>query len=75
MLRDLVTGGGALPSPVTRVEVGAVLVTLMAAAPRPTAGAIGLGQRAKEGTASRARKLAEQSVSGFLNIRNRHNRL
>src|SRR6516165_140061 len=69
--RHIVAGGGAVWSPETDVEMGAVLVALVTAAAGAATGAVGLRQGPEQSTTGQAGNLAKQGVSGS-KIRNRH---
>jgi len=73
-LRDVVAGGAVRP-PRTHVEMGAVVVALVAAAARASTGAVSLRESAEQSESGQTGESAEQGVSGLLSIRNGHNRL
>ena len=74
-LRHVVPGGGPGRPPKAHIEMGAVLRPGLAVAPGPAAGAVGLGQGAKDRPAGQGQEAAEQGVASPSGGRNRCHRL
>lgn len=70
-LRHVIARGLTLLAPEADVEVRPVLLTLLAAALRLAAGAIGLGHRSEDRPLGQPGHLAQQPLLGLLNAPNR----
>src|SRR5512147_2486036 len=74
-LRNVIAAGGSFGSAEAHVEMGAMLVPLVAAATGAPARAIGFGERAEEGAPGKGKEAAKEGGSAGPCLPNRFQRL